>query len=266
MSAAPAHTHSPLRQALRAQLVGTGLVALLPFASPGLITSPIQAALAQGLCAAFASQALGMPRWWLLLNFAFLPAALWLIQQGIAPGWYLAAFVLLLLTYWRTDRSQVPLYLSNHATTEAVLQLLPPTPCRVVDLGCGSGGLLRQLARARLDCHFVGIEHAPLPWLWARLTAQRLPNLDIRHGDFWRLNLAEFDVIYAFLSPAPMPRLHLRARAGMRPGAQLISNSFAIPGVTADRLVTVADRRATQLHIYHPGNRNADSAGSANNT
>ena len=30
--------------------------------------------------------------------------------------------------------------------------------------------------------------------------------------------------------------------------------------------VTVADRRATQLHIYHPGNRNADSAGSANNT
>lgn len=245
---------SLLRQALRAQLVGAGLIALLPFASPGLISSPMQAALAQGACAALASQAIGMPRWWLLLHFMFLPAALWLIQRGgIAPGWYLTGFVLLLLIYWRTDRSQVPLYLSNTHTAAAILKLLPAQPCHIVDLGCGTGGVLRYLARARPDCTFLGIEHAPLPWLWARLTARRFPNLHFRYGNFWRLNLAGFDVIYAFLSPAPMPNLHLKARAQMPPHALLISNSFSIPGIQPKFTIDVADRRATQLYCYYPG-------------
>ena len=31
-------------------------------------------------------------------------------------------------------------------------------------------------------------------------------NLKIRRGDFWRQPLDNFDVVYAFLSPAPMPR------------------------------------------------------------
>jgi hypothetical protein len=243
---------TPLRQALRAQLVGIGLVALLPFASPGLIASPLQAALVQGAFAALASQVLGMPRWWLLLNFSFLPGALLLMQLNVSPLWYLAAFVLLLLIYWRTDHSQVPLYLSNTATAEAILPLLPPTPCHVADLGCGTGHLLRHLARARPDCTFLGIEHAPLPWLWAHTAARKLPNLSIRHGDFWRLNLAKFDVVYVFLSPAPMPRLHLRARGQMRPGACLISNSFEIPDVIPDQHIEVNDRRATQLYLYRP--------------
>lgn len=246
-------SHSPLRQALRAQLVGAGLIALLPFASPGLISTPMQAALAQGACAALASQAIGMPRWWLILHFSFLPAALWLMQQGgIAPGWYLSAFLLLLLIYWRTDHSQVPLYLSNTTTAEAVLKLLPTSPCRVVDLGCGTGGLLRHLARARPDCTFLGIEHAPLPWLWARLTARRFSNLDFRYGNFWRLNLAGFDVVYAFLSPAPMPNLYLKARAQMQAGALLVSNSFTIPDIAPEFTIGVADRRATQLYCYYP--------------
>lgn len=244
---------SLLRQALRAQLVGAGLVALLPFASPGLITSLMQAALIQGACAALVSQAISMPRWWLILHGCFLPAALWLVQQGIAPGWYLATFMLLLLIYWRTDRSQVPLYLSSAITAQAMLHLLPSLPCRVVDLGCGTGGLLRYLADARPDCTFLGIEHAPLPWLWARIRAHGRPNLTLRYGNFWRLNLADFDVIYAFLSPAPMPNLHLRARAQMHPGALLISNSFAIPGIAPDFVIEAADRRATQLYGYRPG-------------
>ncbi len=213
----------------------------------------MQAALAQGACAALASQAIGMPRWWLILHFSFLPAALWLMQQGnIAPGWYLTAFLLLLLIYWRTDHSQVPLYLSNTPTAQAVLKLLPASPCHVVDLGCGTGGLLRYLARSRPDCTFLGIEHAPLPWLWAYLTARGLPNLHFRYGNFWRLNLSGFDVIYAFLSPAPMPNLHLKARAQMHGDALLISNSFAIPDITPELTVDVADRRATRLYCYRP--------------
>lgn len=240
----------PLRSALLAQLLGGAVVAILLVAFPGLFATPLVAAGAQGVCAALISARLSAPKWWLPIHLVFLPAALYINQFGIAPGWYLFAFVLLLLVYWRTDQSQVPLYLSNAATAQAVLQLLPAEPCRVIDLGCGHGGLLRHLARARPDCEFLGIEHAPLPWLWGWLASRSLPNLSIRRGDFWREPLAPFDVAYAFLSPAPMPRLMTQARSQMRPGTLLVSNSFVVPGEPTEQVVEVADRRETRLYCY----------------
>ncbi|WIM05306.1 MAG: tRNA (guanine-N(7)-)-methyltransferase [Candidatus Nitricoxidivorans perseverans] len=173
-------------------------------------------------------------------------------RPDIPPGWYLAAFVLLLLVFWRTDKSRVPIFLTNATTADAVATLLPRSPCRFIDLGCGDGGLLRRLARARPDCDFLGIEHAPLPWLWAKLAALGLPNCHIRHGNFWRRHLGQFDVVYAFLSPAPMPRLWVKAQGEMRPDALLISNSFPAPGAEPVRVVEVDDRRQSRLYCYRP--------------
>ncbi|MCX7172099.1 MAG: methyltransferase domain-containing protein [Proteobacteria bacterium] len=242
---------SPIRSALVAQLLG-GITAavLLHFAYPQWPEEPLTAAVLQGACAALIGNWLGAPKWWLAIHCSFLPAMVLASRLELAPGWYSAAFVLLLLIYWRTDKSRVPLYLSNATTAAALVQLLPSGPCRVVDLGCGQGGLLLRLARARGDCQFVGIEHAPLPWLWARLTSLGQANLQIIYGDFWQQHLASFDIVYAFLSPHPMPRLMAKARAEMRSGTLLVSNSFALPGTAAERVVAVADRRATQLHCY----------------
>ncbi len=244
---------SPLRAAFLAQLLGIVLVGMVPLFFPGRLSSVLLAALLQGFCAAIISRTLGAPRWWTPLHLFFLPAAVLLARLELSPGWYLAGFALLLLIYWRTDQSQVPLYLSNAKTAQAVLECLPARPCRIIDLGCGHGGLLRILARARPDCQFVGIEHAPLPWLWAKLASRRDANLEIRHGDFWKISLAEFDVVYAFLSPAPMPRLFQQARAQMQPDALLLSNSFEVPEIKATRLIEVDDRRSTLLHVYQPG-------------
>ena len=242
---------SPLKKAILAQVLGSVIAAsVIHIAYPKLFALPLAAAVVQGMCAALASYKLGAPKWWLIIHLAFLPAVLWFNQLGIAPHWYLVAFVLLMLVYWRTDKSQVPLYLSNAATAEAVAKLLPDQPCHVVDLGCGHGGLLRQLARARPDCEFLGIEHAPLPWLWARLASLGLANLSIRYGDFWKVNLGLFEFVYAFLSPVPMPRLIKKARAEMRPGALLVSNSFAVADATPEDIIAVADRRATALYCY----------------
>lgn len=242
---------SPIRGAILAQVLGAIVAALIVWmAYPPLVDRPLACAVLQGICAAFIGHRIGAPRWWLVIHCAFLPAAVLASRLEIASNWYLAAFVLLLLIFWRTDRSRVPLYLSNAMTAQALLEMLPTVSCRVIDLGCGHGGLLRSLARARRDCAFVGIEHAPLPWLWARLAGLAVPNVQIRYGDFWRSNLAPYDVVYAFLSPVPMPRLMNKARAEMRSGALLISNSFAVPEMTAERVVTVPDRRATRLHCY----------------
>jgi SAM-dependent methyltransferase len=250
--AAPAA--SPLRDALLAQLLGSLMAAaLIHLLWPPLWDMPLAAALVQGGCATMAAYKLESPPWWRLIHFLFVPLVVAAGTLSIAPGWYLAAFVLTLMIFWRTDKSRVPLYLTNATAAAAVARLLPARPCHVVDLGCGDGRLLRQLAKARPDCEFVGIEHAPLPWLWARLSSLRLPNLYIRYGDFWRQHLGLFDVVYAFLSPAPMPQLWEKALAEMHPDAVLISNSFAVPGVAPEGTAAVGDQRQTQLYIYRLG-------------
>lgn len=262
----PATETSPLRAAILAQLGGAAVVLLLVVGLGRLTTVdfwqiPFVLALLQGAIAAMISLRQRVPPWWRLIHLVFVPLAVAVQRLDIAPGWFLAAFVLLLLVFWRTDKSRVPLFLSNRATADALLRLLPPTgegvvlgrpgaDFKVLDLGCGDGGLLSRLAKARPDCGFTGIEHAPLPWLAARLRSIGLPNLTIRHGDFWQEPLRDYGLIYAFLSPAPMPRLWTKARAELEKGAVLVSNSFAVPDVTADTTVTVADRRATRLYLY----------------
>lgn len=248
------------RQALLAQLGGliamVALAALVqPLAQASLGGISLLLAMLQGGIAAMIALRQGAPRWWLLIHLAFAPLLVLVHGLRLPPVVFLAGFAVLLLVFWRTDRSRVPLFLSNRATAEALLQLLPATPCRVIDLGCGDGGLLARLARARPDCRFTGIEHAPLPWLVARLRTAGLANVALRYGDFWQENLAAYDLVYAFLSPAPMPRLWGRAVAELGSDALLVSNSFAVPGVAAEKTIPVADRRATRLHLYRPGRR-----------
>lgn len=250
----------PLRAAVIAQVLGwliaLGLVALVfpralktgDFGHAAILGF----AVLQGACAAAVSHKLEAPRWWLAIHLAFLPLVMLASRLSIAPAWYLAGFALLLLVFWRTDKSRVPLYLSNASTATAVAALLPTTPCHVIDLGCGNGGLLLRLARLRPDCEFLGIEHAPLPWLWARLATLGATNCRVRLGDFWRQNLGLFDVAYAFLSPAPMGRLWAKVADEMRPGSLLISNSFPVPGIEPAATVDVDDRRHTRLFCYKP--------------
>lgn len=250
----PAPRLSPLTAALVAQ-AGGGVIAaaLIELFWPAPWQTPLAAALLQALGAASLARMLRAPAWWQIIHLLFVP--LLVIANGLrlAPAWWLGGFVLLLLLFWRTDKSRVPLYLTNATTAAAVVALLPMHPCRVLDLGCGDGGLLRRMACARPDCEFLGIEHAPLPWLWARLAAAGLPNLRILHGDFWSRPLNDCDLVYAFLSPAPMPRLWDKARAEMRPDALLVSNSFAVPDIAPEQALNIADGRRTRLYIYRPG-------------
>lgn len=250
-----------LRHALLAQLGGLLIVVLVALALvrvahveiAGILTVM---AMLQGGVAAMISLRQKAPGWWLLIHLGFAPLAVVVQGLQLAPGWYLIGFLLLLTIFWRTDQSRVPLYLTNRATTLAVLDLLPQASIRIIDLGCGTGSLLSRLAHARPDCHFVGIEHAPLPWLVARLRTSGLPNVTVHRGDFWRESLSTYNFIYAFLSPAPMPRLWEKARTEMTPDAQLVSNSFNVPGVPTLQEVRVDDHRRTRLYCYRPNKTN----------
>lgn len=241
----------PALKAIVAQLVGFGLmVATLVF---GLMPAdqPLALMVFQGGVAAAASLALRADGWWIPIHLAFAPALFFATRFGIPPGWYLGAFLLLLLIYGSSFRTQVPLFLSNRETARVVAELLPADGAvRLLDLGSGTGSMVKQLAAARPGSQFVGIESAPLPYLLSRLATRALPNCSVRRGDFWQSKATEFDVVYAFLSPVPMPRLWRKLNAEMKRGSLLIANSFPVPSATPERVVDVGDRRGTRLYLY----------------
>lgn len=243
----------PALKALLAQLAGLALAFAL--ARSGVVAGlwPLVGVQAAGACAT--AVALRSARWWLPLHLAFLPAVVAAQGLRLHPGWFLAAFVVLALVYWSSFRTQVPLYLSNRKTAEAVAALLPAAPAQVLDIGAGTGSLLRPLARSRPDCRFTGIELAPAPWLIGRALAAGQGNLELHRGDFFAHDWSHYDVVYAFLSPVPMTQVWHKARSEMRAGSILVSNSFAVPGRVADEVLEVDDRRHTRLHLYRIGNQ-----------
>lgn len=237
----------PALKALVAQLAGW-LAAFLLARSGALGGGIWPLVAAQAIGATGAAVALRSARWWLPIHLAFMPLVVAARALDLPPGWYLGAFIALLLVYWTSFRTQVPLYLSNRATAEALARLLPQGPAHVLDVGAGTGSLLRRLATLRPDCRFAGVELAPGPWLvGSLLLARRSRQVEWRRADLFSVPWADYDVVYAFLSPVPMATVWRKAAAEMRPGSLLVSNTFEIPGRNPDFVVEVGDRRATRL-------------------
>ena len=245
---------APLAPAALAQAAAGAALLLLavPLARQGVRADAMSWALLQGLLAACIARGLGMQLWWLPMHALFVPGLLWALRFDLPPAYALYAFGLLASVYWGVARTRVPLFLSSRAATEALAALLPARRSfSFVDLGCGLGGVLFRLARARPGADYHGVEMAPIPFLLARLRA-RVGRHDCRveWSDYARLDLGRYDVVYAYLSPAAMPGLWRKARREMRPGSLLISNSFAVPGVPAQHRVGVDAADGASLLIW----------------
>ncbi len=207
----------------------------------------------QGVVAAGITLAFGFSYWWVLIQF-FAPPLLVLGLAFNIPVWiYPIILVFLAMTFWNVAINRVPLYLTNDLTASKLESLLPKKKdLKVVDLGSGLGGTMRHLAGQRPEQVFAGVESAPVPfllsWILGKLSGRR--NVKFIYANFWKLDLADFDVIYCFLSPVPMPELYAKAKEEMKPGSLFISNSFVVPDHKPDRTVTVKDGRKTRLMIW----------------
>lgn len=247
---------TPILGALLAQVVALPVVAV--------VTAPLSASverlpliglalLLQGAIAAGICQLLGLARWWLFIAFLFPLAMGSALLIGNLPAWpFGLAFLVLALVFSNTTRGRVPLYLTNDETASVLKDLIRDRQAaRVLDLGCGLGGVVRALdgegRRAR------GVENAPAVYLAARLLSKLSGKGEIQRGDLWKTDVSEEDIVYAFLSPAPMAALWQKLSAEMKPGSLFVSNSFPVPDVDPDEIWELSDSRKTRLFLYPIG-------------
>ncbi len=218
----------------------------------GIVLPPMAAALVTGAFAALLSKAAGLDPWWMAIQFIFAPAAL-VGSSAAVPRWLsLTLFLLMVFVYWSTFRTQVPLYLSSTRVRQALLPLLPQGAFTFMDVGSGLGGVLTDLADARTDGRYSGIESAPFPWLvsWLRIAISRRSNCHAHFGSLWNTNLSQYDVVFAYLSPVPMAALWEKVQREMRPGSRFISNTFAVASVPPDQVVKVDDLHKSTLYLW----------------
>ena len=112
------------------------------------------------------------------------------------------------------------------------------------------------------------METAPLPFLLSRLRIllRGYRNCSVSWGSLWDCDLAQYDVVFAYLSPVPMGRLWRKAQDEMRPGALFISNSFDVPEQPPLYTYSVDDLHHSTLYIWRMGDDTPNTISSKTTT
>jgi hypothetical protein len=193
--------------------------------------------------------------WWRWIHL-FFPVSLWLMSiYTLSNNIYLVGFVVSLSLYWTTFKTQVPFYPSRPAVWKALNRLLqtsakPKQSLRLIDIGSGIGDMSMYMAAIRPQDQVEGIEIAPLPWLIsvARATLKR-STAKFKLGNYDDLNFADYDVVFAYLSPAAMLSLWQKAHSEMRQGSLLVSLEFPIPNVAVSQTIS-PNKNSPTLYVY----------------
>jgi hypothetical protein len=207
--------------------------------------------LMQALVAATFSYLAGMASWWRWIHLCF-PLAVWIMFQWHIPNAiYLVGFIVSMSLFWTTFRTQVPFFPSRPVVWQQVASIIPQdSSMRLIDIGSGLGDMSMYMAKKRPDSQIEGIEIAPLPWVISFIRAKlRRSSAKFILGNYQALDFANYDVIFAYLSPAAMRMLWDKASQEMRSGSLLISLEFEIPGVVENIRIT-SNSNIPEIYVW----------------
>jgi len=212
----------------------------------------ILAGILQGVLAAIIAKILKLRTWWLIINLVFVPLIIF-SNNFHMPRWsFLVGFLVLLLVNWNSLKDRVPLYLTGDKTQDLLADiLLRKGPVfSFIDLGSGLAGTLYYLSKKFPHSNFYGVETAPLVFLISWLRCLLRKNCKIKYKSIWKEDLSEYDVVYCFLSPVPMPEIWKKAQREMKQGSLLISNTFEIPSAKPSETIKLHDWRDSKIIIW----------------
>jgi hypothetical protein len=204
-------------------------------------------AIVHGLVAALLAKMCRMAWWWSVILGVFPILALLVQALQLPPILFLIVFLVLLVVFWTTYRNQVPYFPSGLRVWRCVEEVLPKDkPFTLIDIGSGFGGAVMYWSSRHAQGVFSGIEHAPLPWLYSAMLARfKRSRAKFIRGDFTKINLAKYDVVFAYLSPAAMPDLWEKALSEMVKGSLLLSYEFVVEEKKPDIVIKTRENGET---------------------
>jgi hypothetical protein len=245
------HVMPPILRAFAAQAVILVALVLLRLVLPNR-TPVLLWVLLQALGAAWLGRRWSLGSYWMVFQLVLPLVVFWQAGHEVPLWVFPTLLAAILLVYGGGISTRVPLYNSGRHAWRALADLVPETEGTVfIDLGAGLGGPLAHIARHRPRARLLGVEASPLVWLvgWLR-TARFGSRCRFRLGSIWKTDLGGASVVFAFLSPAPMPALWAKAKREMRSGSLLVSHSFEAQGQEPDDRIPLPGRKGAALLLY----------------
>lgn len=153
----------------------------------------------------------------------------------------------------RRGGGKIPFVPSPRDVVEKMLSLADPRPDELlVDLGSGDGRIVLRGAEG-YRCKALGVE------LNTRLVEESLrkalrksleDKVKIVHGDLYRFDFSDADVITLYLLPSTLKTLKPRLLS-LKRGARIVCHDFPIPGLQPSEVLKLRSLETGKIHkIY----------------
>ena len=142
---------------------------------------------------------------------------------------------------------------TNRRAKKALLALIPPLKEGVIfELGSGFGTLAFSLAKQFPQKTVIGYEISPVPYFFSLITVKllKINNLHFIRRDFLACSLENAALCVCYLSPKGMNQLERKFALELTDHAFVISNTFAFPKWTPERVSQVADLYHSKIFLY----------------
>lgn len=122
---------------------------------------------------------------------------------------------------------------------------------KLYDLGCGDAGLLLE-AEQKTGIQGVGYEIAPIPYLLAQLKKIFFKsNIQIHLKNFFKIPLANADIIYCYLTPEVTQKVAEKALKECKKGTKIICNTFQIKNLKPTKIFEKnLQQKLPSLYLY----------------
>ncbi len=121
----------------------------------------------------------------------------------------------------------------------------PPKGSTVYDLGSGTGELLFYLNK-KYGTRGVGIEISPFLYLFSKLKARSVKDVDIIYGNFHHKDISNADTVYMFLTSAAADKAKKEILPKMKKGSFLL-----VSGNEAEGLVPLRSFKEKGKQSYY---------------
>ncbi len=116
---------------------------------------------------------------------------------------------------------------------DRILKLIPSKKnLTFVELGCGSGTVMLEIARLRSKIQVVGYEIQPILFLicWLRIKLNHLKNVEVKFADFFKADLSSADVVFLYWTEKTTHKIREIRGIGEIGKQTIISYAFPVVG------------------------------------